>query len=89
MIDKYEEIHGYLAEMLEYDVQTLFSQKFALKPVVKTDAALLFNNDVIENEQLSFYQQIPEIAPLIARYTIIKCFILRKICKAMIEEYSG
>jgi hypothetical protein len=84
-IEKHKEIHAYLAEMLEYDIKLLHSQ-FTLEPVAKTDSALLFNNQVIENDSLPFYQQIPETSSHIARYQVIKVLLLRKVAQRLIEE---
>jgi hypothetical protein len=52
--------------------------------VVKTDAALLFNNHIIENESLPFYQQLPETAVSIARYQVIKALLMRNLSKKLI-----
>lgn len=87
-IDKHKEVHPHLAEVLEYDVKALSSDTFSLEPVSKTDSALLFNNDIIENDSLPFYSQIPETAQNIARYQMVKALLLRKLSQRIIEECS-
>ncbi len=58
---------------------------FSFEPVIKGDAALLFNNQIIENDSLPFYHQIPETAGNVARYQIMKALLLRKLNHKLIE----
>lgn len=85
-IEKHIAVHPYLAEVLEYDIKALASSVFSLEPVVKTDSALLFNSNFIENDTLPFYQQIPETSPSVARYQVVKVLLLRRVSQRLIEE---
>jgi len=63
------------------------SNSWSLEPITKTDAALLLNNNFIDNDTLPFYQQIPETVVHVARYQVVKCLILRKLCQRLIDDF--
>lgn len=51
----------------------------------KTDAALIFNNQIIDNETQPFYRQIPETDHNLLRYNLVKTLLLRKLAVRVIE----
>ena len=55
---------------------------------LKTDAALIFNNQIIENESQPFYRMIPESDNHIIRYGLVKTLLLRRLAITLIEDLS-
>ncbi len=52
---------------------------------LKTDAALIFNNHIIENELQPFYRMIPENDRHLLRYALVKALLLRRLAMTIIE----
>ena len=48
-MEKYKEKYDYICEVMEYDAKAIASNAFNFQMDIKTDAALIFNNHIIDN----------------------------------------
>jgi hypothetical protein len=83
-MEKFKDKYDYITEIFEYDARTISGHSFQME--LKTDAALIFNNQIIENEIQPFFRQIPETDQNLLRYSLAKALLLRKLSMQLIEE---
>jgi hypothetical protein len=86
ILERSKDVHPAIAEIFEYDVRMVCSEAYSFTLQGKSDSALLFNNQIIDNEMLPFYQQLPETNDNLLRYHLVKALILRKLGAKLLEE---
>jgi hypothetical protein len=87
-IERQREHYDYVAELFEYDAKAISGVGFGFGQEgleLKTDAALIFNNHIIENELQPFYRMIPETDQHLLRYGLVKALLLRRLANATVE----
>lgn len=61
-MDRHRDHYGYVLELFEYDAKMVAGAGFGFgqeELELKSDAALIFNNHIIENELQPFYRAVP------------------------------